>query len=770
MKKRGVLFVFLLGLSHFVGAQLQITPNLTAQQMAQRITGQGVTITNPVLQCPNGAYGAFTNGQTTNLGIDSGIVLTSGTVTGLGGPATTNMSQTNNAPGYALLQPIANNQQTFDRCLLEFDIVPNCDTLQINYVFGSDEYPTYVNSIFDVFAFFVSGPNPAGGNYANQNIALVPNTALPVNIGNVNNGNTNAGPCTNCAYYINNTGGASIAYNGFTTPLLAKVATTPAQTYHFILVIADASDQILDSGVFLTFEGLTCEADTVLAVSPDTALCIGASTTLIASGCTTYTWSPAAGLNTTSGPIVVASPTTTTTYYVTGTNINGTTFTDSVTVVISQPPVLGTLSSSDTIICQGDSVILSYLGSSNGNIFWQSSTNGVTWNTFATADTIINHTTLGQSTQIRVVLANACDTLSSIITVTVVPAPVIGITNDTSLCYGQSLQLLATGGSTYSWTPNTYINSTTSASPTVAPLTSITYYVTVTNAFGCSSSDSVRITSNGLPTVSGISYLADCGKDNGKVQVTTIGGNGTGPYIYSLDGIAFQSDSMFTGLPVGTYTLTIEDSNGCQAQSTPIPLNEQIITVAGFLANGTTEPPANLAPYAVNITNTSSNATNYLWSFGNGENASDDTGKGYQIVYENMGEYEIILIAYDTEPRCSDTAIIKIKVDGLSALQMPNVFSPNGDGQNDIFLPVPFYDAQGKIKNIDGTRNIVEYSCQIFDRWGKKVFETGDINTGWDGKRMNGSVATDGVYYWVVKAKGIDEEVYDLKGNVTLLR
>ena len=767
MKKIGLLLSSLLLVVISANAQLQLTPNLTAQQMAQRITGQGVTITNPVLQCPTGAYGAFNNGQTTNLGIDSGIVLTTGTLTNLNGPASNNMSQSNAGPGYTLLQPIANNQQTFDRCLLEFDIVPTCDTLQINYVFGSDEYPTYVNSIYDVFAFFVTGANPAGGNYNNLNIALVPNTTQPVNIGTVNNGTTNTGPCTNCAYYVNNTGGTTIAYNGITTPLLARVATVANQTYHFVLVIADASDQILDSGVFLTFEGLTCEADTVLAVSPDTSICIGDSTLLVASGLVSYSWSPATGLSSTSGPTVWASPTTTTTYYVTGVNVNGTSFTDSVTVTVALPLVAGTYNISDTLICAGDSTVLSYTGSQNGTITWLSSTNGVTWNTIAVNDTIVNINGLSQSTQYQVILSNVCDTIISTRTVTVIPAPVITMTNDTSLCLGQSIQLFASGGNTYVWSPNNMtLNNVNSATPICSTMVSQTYTVTVTNAFGCVSTDSVRITINGLPTVSGIGYLADCGKDNGRVQVTTIGGAGNGPYIFSLDGVSFQSDSLFSNLPVGNYTLTIEDANGCQAQSTNIAVLEQIITNASFTANGQTEITEGLDPFDVVILNNSSNATNYFWDFGNGiTGTSPNSGESQTITYVTIGEYEIILIAYDSLPRCSDTTRIKVVVDGISSLEMPNVFTPNGDGQNDQFLPKPF-----DLITKSGTRNIIEYSCKVFDRWGKMVFETNDINTGWDGKRRGGAQSSDGVYYWLVIAKGVDNQTYDLKGNVTLLR
>jgi gliding motility-associated-like protein len=270
-----------------------------------------------------------------------------------------------------------------------------------------------------------------------------------------------------------------------------------------------------------------------------------------------------------------------------------------------------------------------------------------------------------------------------------------------------------------------------------------------------------------LPTVSGIAYLADCGKDNGRIKVTTIGGNGTGPYIFSLDGINFQSDSTFMNLAVGNYTLTIEDANGCQAQSTSIAVTEQIITNASFTANNETTITSGLAPFNVTVLNNSTNATNFAWDFGNGQTANTPgIGESTTITYNDFGEYEIILIAYDGLPRCADTAVVKVKVDGKSALMMPNVFSPNGDGSNDVFRPIPYE----KDKMPDGSRNIIEYTLQIFDRWGKLVFETNDFNTGWDGKRRSGAQATDGVYYWIVNAKGIDNQSYTLKGNVSLIR
>ncbi len=520
--------------------------------------------------------------------------------------------------------------------------------------------------------------------------------------------------------------------------------------------------------------------DSVVAVNQ--FLCIGDSTQVnvfTTGGCTSgriYSWSPTTGISnpTIANPII--TPTQTTTYTITTLDpCSNVTDSDTITIYISTPPssgtIMPTLPSNDMILCIGDTMNITIFGSGSSTFQWQSSTNGVTFNNISGAtDSTILVGPLTQSTQFRVLISSplGCPAISSIGTITVVPAPIITITQDTSLCLGQSIQLFASGGTTYNWTPNNgTLSSQTSSTPICSTNVSQTYNVTVTNQFGCSAQDSVTITINGLPTVSGVGLLADCGKDNGRVRVTNIGGNGAPPYIFSLNGIAFQSDSIFTGLPIGAYTITIEDGNGCQAQSAPIGVSEQIITNASFTANGETTITTGLAPFDVVVLNNSTNATNFVWNFGNGQSGnSPGVGQSTTITYGDFGEYEIILIAYDTEPRCADTVSVKVKVDGKSALIMPNIFSPNGDGKNDLFAPIP-YDKEDRK---DGSRNITEYTLQIFDRWGKLVFESNDINAGWDGKRKGGAQASDGVYYWIVNATGIDNQSYTLKGNVTLIR
>ena len=169
----------------------------------------------------------------------SGVLLTSGDVANAPGPNISGgISTSHSAPGDAQLNALTTPFLTEDACILEFDLIATCDTIQISYVFGSDEYDEFVCSDFtDVFAFFISGPGIVG----TQNIAVIPGTATPIAINTVNIGavgafsgfplpsNCNTG---NSAYFTTNNTGATVEYDGFTIPLIAKSPVIPCSTYH----------------------------------------------------------------------------------------------------------------------------------------------------------------------------------------------------------------------------------------------------------------------------------------------------------------------------------------------------------------------------------------------------------------------------------------------------------------------------------------------------------------------------------------------------------
>ncbi len=135
------------------------------------------------MDCHNLAFGKF-DCVDCNVGIDSGVILTSGRVINITGPNNSGSTGTANGwPGDPDLEAIPGVGATFDACVLEFDVFSPGDSLKFDYVFGSDEYLEYVNVINDVFAFWISGP----GFGSPTNIALIPGTSIPVTINNVNN-------------------------------------------------------------------------------------------------------------------------------------------------------------------------------------------------------------------------------------------------------------------------------------------------------------------------------------------------------------------------------------------------------------------------------------------------------------------------------------------------------------------------------------------------------------------------------------------------------
>ncbi|MFU8844982.1 MAG: choice-of-anchor L domain-containing protein, partial [Bacteroidales bacterium] len=258
---RSTLFLYLLAISiNGLVAQIGLSPGpgVTPEMMVESILMEGISYSNVTFQGHNIARGIFTNGKTTNLGIESGIFITSGSWTNIPGPNNTSSATTNhNLPGHPLLSAIA-GYQTYDASVLSFDFVPETDTLRIRYVFGSEDYNEWVGGVYnDVFGCFITGPDPSGGYYTNKNIAIIPDTAnTPITINTVNNGYATSstpptGPCMNCEYFTDNTGGLTLQYDAKTVVMTAWVLVVPCEVYSIIIGVADGGDPIGDAGAFI---------------------------------------------------------------------------------------------------------------------------------------------------------------------------------------------------------------------------------------------------------------------------------------------------------------------------------------------------------------------------------------------------------------------------------------------------------------------------------------------------------------------------------------
>lgn len=248
------LFLFI-GIEAF--AQVRVSINQTAAQLVQTLVGSGVTTLNPVLSCPTDANGIF-KVTSSNLGIKGGIILCTGYAASAVGPASYLADFSNSSRGDEDLSALS-GQVTYDACKLEFDFIPTGETVKFRYVFGSEEYPSFACTQYnDVFAFYIYGPEYP----THKNIALIPGTNIPVAI-NSTAGivGTSGGKISICEamgkgspfkeYYVNNSNGTTITYNGFTKVFTAAAAVTPCATYHLKLAIADAKDHQYDSGVFI---------------------------------------------------------------------------------------------------------------------------------------------------------------------------------------------------------------------------------------------------------------------------------------------------------------------------------------------------------------------------------------------------------------------------------------------------------------------------------------------------------------------------------------
>ena len=213
----------------------------------------GVTISNArfngsdrVIEC--NSIGIFETGPTpTNIQMESGLIIASGGISVAVGPNNEEgLSIPSNCPDYYDndLASIATGEPN-DVAVLEFDFIPWDDTVSFSFVFGSEEYMEFVGTYYnDVFGFFVDGINPMGGYYDHQNMALIPGTTEVVSINNVNLNH-------NSEYYIDNSWGPTIQFDGFTTLIEVSFKVVPMSNYHIKMAICDVFDPMYDSGVFL---------------------------------------------------------------------------------------------------------------------------------------------------------------------------------------------------------------------------------------------------------------------------------------------------------------------------------------------------------------------------------------------------------------------------------------------------------------------------------------------------------------------------------------
>ena len=299
---------------------------------------------------------------------------------------------------------------------------------------------------------------------------------------------------------------------------------------------------------------------------------------------------------------------------------------------------------------------------------------------------------------------------------------------DTTICRGDSVTISVSGGQHYTWLDST-LNDPNNPIQVVSPDSSKAYIVKIENEPGCYRTEQVMVKINQPPNITNVAITPTvCGDTTGH-----IGANATGvtPFISSI-GTGDQNQAQFPNLTSGDYTLTITDQNGCSSD-TLVHVPDSIAVQASFIADPSTGP----APLTVSFQNTSANATDYEW-FINDEFWDDDVNSS--AFFDTSGVYEVLLIAYNNTPNCADTFLVTVQVKDSLVVQIPNVFTPNNDGINDLFTIA--------------IRGATHLEGVILNRWGNEMISFQQTLTPlqqtlplWDGF-TNGQPAKDGVYFY----------------------
>jgi len=516
-----ILFWVLFLQVQFAKGQLIVSNALTPQQLAQLISGQGVKILNPVVHCGVNGYGKY-NATSSNLNISEGLLLTSGTIYNAVGPnnvgnKTTFFGAQNTPSTYTLLNNYT-GKTTWEYCEFEFDIIPQGDTIKFDFVFASEEYEEWVGSQYnDVFGFFISGPgitgDPGVGIY--HNIALLPSSTTAVTINNVNQN-------INTTYYHNNNNGASVQYDGFTRGLKAISKVTPCNTYHLKLVVADVSDKLWDSGVFI--EKISSN---IITLSSQTVAGIPNMIEGCNNGTVIFT-RPVASSN----PLTIK-------YWLGGSATNGTDY-----------PLIGSSSlpsNPKTIVIPANQVS-AYL---NINPIADGLNEGTEFLTVYLGNPLCADQIMDS---LRFYIQDSLFT-------TVVPV-------SDSICLGQNKQITATGGgSSFSWLPATGLNNSSISNPIATPSTT-TIYTMTTTASACVMKRTSKINVSNILLSFSPTNVSCNGANNGSVNLTVSGG--FPPYSYSWTGPSSYTANTqnISGLVPGTYTVNVIGKKACTTTGT----------------------------------------------------------------------------------------------------------------------------------------------------------------------------------------------------------
>jgi len=454
----------------------------------------------------------------------------------------------------------------------------------------------------------------------------------------------------------------------------------------------------------------------------DQIVCEGTQVTLNGAGATIYAWDNGVLNGVAFTPNVGGI-----TYTVTGTDANGCVNTDQVDVTVNALPNVD--AGPDQAVCDGTLVTLTAMGA-NTYLWDHGVVNGIAFTPVLGTTT---YTVTGTD-------INGCENIDQV-NVTVNPLPVVNAGVDQQACDGTEIILNGAGSPNLVWS-----NGVTNGVPFLQAVGTTTYVLYDTLSTGCAASDTLTVEIFANPVV-----WANDGEVCPEEGVIL---NGQGAVNYSwTNGV--QNGVMFYPAQTADYIVTGTDANGCIGRDTVTVLVHEP-PVADFKI---LQPSLTTLDPTTGFQNLSTGAVSYEWNFGDDSGINTQFEPTHTFPTDEPGEYQITLTVY-SEEGCPAEAIKYIHVFSDYTIYVPNAFTPDGSGVNEIFKPV-----------MDGF-DPYDYTLLIFNRWGEVIFESHDMEVGWDGKFAGQDYQTqDGVYNWKIVA-GL-EHSNDTKvfvGHVSLLK
>jgi gliding motility-associated-like protein len=324
----------------------------------------------------------------------------------------------------------------------------------------------------------------------------------------------------------------------------------------------------------------------------------------------------------------------------------------------------------------------------------------------------------------------------------------VSITPDTTICIGNQLQLQVTGGQTYQWSTSNSTNGNgqvegLSCSDCPNPIftgnRTMNYTVRVWNSDSCSVVLPICVRINNPQKVNCFAYETQCGVNEGFISAPTFPSEMGTWYVVTPtnDTLNQPINNTFPNLGGGNYTVYYIDNAGCKSSDTMVVIETIHNTVADF----TVTPQTGAAPLLVEVSNQSQYATDYSWLI-NGV----PTNLIPNVVFDSTGVYEIGLIAWALNESCADTTWKTVYVYDTLYVDIPNVFTPSGDGVNEFFSVKVNY--------------ALDANLVILNRWGNVVCQwSGTLQKGannlWDGKSKEGTFVGDGVYFYRIELSNL---------------